>query len=103
MEHALITSPIVLLSWVFAKPEMFRPLIERFSDEAKVFQIYLVAEESELYRRLTKRNDEGLADYALEKLRLINSLPFAKIDTTLKQNQQIAAEIINIVQSSPNE
>jgi|GEM_PF-6456849 len=103
LEHTLSTSALVLISWVFAKPELFTPLIKRFSAETEIFQIYLVASEVELSGRLAQRNDESLTAYSLEKLRLINSLPFEKINTTQKPDNQIAAEFYDIIQSSPNE
>lgn len=90
-------SPIVLLSWVFAKPELYLPFREHFEPNADVYQLYLVATEAAIAKRLTSRKDEALLKYSLGKLHLINALPFKKFDTTEKDVLEIGQEILQFL------
>jgi hypothetical protein len=87
----------VLLSWVFAKPELFEPFVEKFSPHYELQQLYLVCEPDVLEERLCKRNTPGLISYALEKLSLIQALPFDKIDTTNLEPYEVATLLRNIM------
>ncbi len=80
----------VLLAWVFAKPELFQPFVEKFSPLCEIQQLYLVCEPKTLEERLRKRNTPALVPYALEKLDLIQELPFDKIDTTNMESAEVA-------------
>jgi len=90
----------VVLAWVFAKPELFQPFIEKFSPYYKVQQLYLVCDPDALEKRLSKRNDPDLVPYALEKLSLIQELPYDKIDTTNMEPTEVA-KVLRSVMCNP--
>jgi predicted kinase len=72
-----------VLSWVFARPELYAPVIAGLENDVDaIHQIYLTASPDDLRQRLEKRNDVDRLDYAISRLRLIEDLPFPKIDTT---------------------
>jgi len=59
-----------------------------------VHLLYLVATPAVLEKRLAGRQDTGLFDYALSRLRLIEKLPYPKIDTSGLSPVQVADRIL---------
>ena len=91
-DRALLESHNLLVSWVFARPELYTPFLDRFA-RARVSQLYLVCNAAELRARLAMRGDGELLDYALDRMRLIDQLPYEKIDTSAMTPSDIANEI----------
>ena len=72
-----------ILSWVFARSEMYEPIIRGLEDMVEsISQIYLIASEEVLEKRLLEREDLDKFEYSKTRLDLIKSLPFPKIDTS---------------------
>lgn len=89
-----------ILSWVFARPELFEPIILQMRDHvASDHQFYLVASEDVLRQRLQARNDLGRLQYAIGRLRMIENLAFPKIDTTELDPSQVADRLVEAIQS----
>ncbi len=95
---------IGVLSWVFARAELYTPVIEGLEDlVATVCQFYLIASPEVLEQRIAARRrragDDGdlkcLVDYALNRLELINALPFARIDTSSLSPDEVADRILS--------
>ncbi len=80
----------IVLSWVFARPELYLPFSERFADAPDLHQMYLVCSETQLRNRLKSRNSSNLLQYSLSRLQLINELSFEKIDTTNMEVNSVA-------------
>lgn len=83
-----------ILSWVFARPELFRPVIDGLEDVVdSIHQIYLVCSPSHLERRLIKRGEPEKLEYAQSRLSLIMDLPYLKIDSSELSPQRAADAI----------
>ena len=80
----------VLVSWVFARPLLYEPFM---ATTRSVSLVHLVCTAAELESRLRKRGDIELLDFALDRLHLIESLNFPRIDTTGKSSTEVAALI----------
>lgn len=93
VDEKLTSGENVLLAWVFAKPELYQPIVDKFAKSYDIHQIYLVCESSSLKERLSKRSTLDQFEYALEKLNLIQELPFDKIDTTNMEVSEVAKEL----------
>lgn len=78
----------VLLSWVFARPQLYEPFLALAHD---VRLVHLVCSAEELESRLHQRGDVALLDFALDRLQLIEALDFPRIDTTTKSPVEVAA------------
>lgn len=85
---------IGVLGWVFARAELYQPVIDALADVTNQVQmLYLVAGTDVLAARLAARGDEHLLDYATGRLAMIEVLPFPKIDTTHLTPEQAAEEV----------
>lgn len=72
-----------IVSWVFARPELYQPVVDALTSSVDSIQmLYLVSDSETLKARLEKRGQPDRIDYALGRLALIQALPFTKIDTT---------------------
>lgn len=72
-----------IVSWVFARPELFGPVIDDLGDVVdSIHQIYLVCTPNRLEQRLIERGQSARLEYAKSRLSLINKLPYTKIDTS---------------------
>jgi predicted ABC-type ATPase len=92
---------IALVSWVFARSELYQPVIDGLEDRADSIQmLYLVADPKSIASRLRKREESEKLEYALSRLTLIESLPFAKLDTTPLAPVQVADWICGEVQGN---
>ena len=78
----------VLLSWVFARPQLYEPFLALAHD---VRLVHLVCSAGMLESRLYQRGDAALLDFALDRLQLIEALYFPRIDTTTKSPVEVAA------------
>jgi hypothetical protein len=82
---------IGLLSWVFARSELYQPVIDAMEDLVDAVQmLYLIAQPETIAARLTKRREPGKIEYAMSRLALIESLPFQMLDTTDLTPTQVA-------------
>ena len=80
-----------IVSWVFARPALYTPLIKAFRDDVDaILQIYLVASADILRQRLAARGDDDRFEYSVTRLDLIEALPFARIDTSDLDAAQVA-------------
>jgi hypothetical protein len=80
-----------VLSWVFARPQLFKPVIEGIRDVVdSVHQVYLVCSPTDLEHRLTQRGQPDRIPYAKSRLSLISDLPYVKIDTSGCSPVQVA-------------
>ena len=80
-----------LTSWVFARPELYQPVIDGLEDLIDSVQmLYLVADAGSIESRLQKRGETGKLKYALNRMALIESLPFTRLDTTFLTPSQVA-------------
>jgi energy-coupling factor transporter ATP-binding protein EcfA2 len=90
-----------ILSWVFARPELYGPVITGLEDMVdSINQIYLVSTLAEIKRRLHSRGDEHLFEYSKTRMVLIDSLPFTKIDTSEMKPEMVATAIIHHIGSA---
>src|SRR4029453_15654042 len=72
-----------ILSWVFARAELFRPVLDGLRDVVDDSHfVYLVASPESLEQRLIERGEPEKVPYAKTRLELINELPFPRIDTS---------------------
>jgi hypothetical protein len=72
-----------ILSWVFARAELFQPVLDGLADVVDhAHLVYLVASPESLEQRLIERGEPGKIPYARTRLELINELPFPKVDTS---------------------
>lgn len=91
---------IGILSWVFARSELFHPVIAGVGDMVDdIDQIYLISSRAELERRLRERGHEERYEYALSRLELISALPYPKIDTSSLTTAEVATAIIKHIGS----
>jgi hypothetical protein len=82
---------IGLLSWVFARSELYQPVIDAMEGQVDTVQmLYLIARPETIAARLAERREAGKVDYALSRLALIESLPFKRLDTTNLTPTQVA-------------
>ena len=91
-EELLSRRDVVILSWVFARSQLYKPFLVHFPD-ISVRQLYLVCSIPRLKERLISRNAVDLIEYSIEKLQLINQLPLEKIDTTEMSIQDVSDAI----------
>lgn len=96
----LSSSNTVILSWVFARSELYTPFYNYFANLTSLQSIYLVCDSKTLASRLEARGTATQEHYSLEKFRLIHALPFKKIDTTGKAPEIVAQILINTIQDS---
>ncbi|MEM7283337.1 MAG: hypothetical protein AAF438_17100 [Pseudomonadota bacterium] len=83
-----------VVSWVFARSELYQPVIDALSDEVDtVQQLYLLADPEILETRLRERGDSDKVEYALSRLELIEALPFTKLDTSHLTPDQVADHV----------
>ena len=78
----------VILSWVFARPQLYEPFLALAHD---VRLVHPVCSAGELESRLHQRGDVALLDFALDRLQLIEALDFQRIDTSTKSPVEEAA------------
>jgi len=98
-------SELVILNWVFARSELYQPVIDALTDRVdEVQQIYLTASPECLISRITKRaeamsldDSDQLIQYSLSRLEMIAALPFPKLDTTDQLPSQVAAAIMKMI------
>ena len=89
-----------VLGWVFARDLLYRPVLESMTESGiRVMQLYLVADEKVLEDRLRQRGDIDRLEYSVSRLRLIDELPFAKIDTSKLNPVEVAERVKNHVQA----
>ncbi len=87
-----------IVSWVFARPELYDPVIDGLEDKVQsIHQIYLTATEEVLAQRLTERNQTDKIEYANSRLQLINLLPYPKIDTSDILPEEVAARLTELI------
>lgn len=87
-----------ILGWVFARSELYQPVIDALDDVVDEVQLlYLVADPETLALRLVARGDTHLLDYARGRLALIDALPFARIDTTGLTPTQVAGAVVTAI------
>ena len=90
-----------VVSWVFARAELYQPVIDALSNRVdSIQQIYLVAAPEILAARLTERGDAGRTAYALSRLELIQALPFTKLDTSHLNPTQVVERICQAIAPS---
>jgi thymidylate kinase len=98
-----------ILSWVFARSALYDPVVSGLDDIVQsVIQIYLVAtpeilEQRMLQRRVLKSGDNNLQDaieYSINRLQLIQALPYPKIDTSDLSPEQVEDEIVARIEQS---
>ncbi len=83
-----------IVSWVFARPELYEPVIDSLTEYVDTIQqLYLVADPETLEVRLRERGEPDRIEYALSRLELIRSLPFTKVDTTHLSADRVADRI----------
>lgn len=86
---------VAILSWVFARPQLYEPVIDGLFDSVdSIHQLYLIASPEVLRQRLANRQDSHRADYSISRLELINQLSYPKIDTTHLPPAEVADQII---------
>ena len=83
-----------VLSWVFARSLLYEPVIAGLEEMVESVElIYLVATPGVLERRLAERGDLHRVDYAVSRLRLIEALPYEKIDTSNMSTTEVADQL----------
>ena len=83
-----------VLSWVFARSLLYEPVIAGLEEMVESVElIYLVATPGVLERRLAERGDLHRVDYAVSRLRLIEALPYEKIDTSEMSTDEVADQL----------
>lgn len=95
----------VFLAWVLAREAKIARIIDALAGEYEdVSVVHLTAERTTVVDRATAKIAAGLAPEALaEKLRKIDALAFAKLDTTALSPRETAAAIRSIVDTAPRE
>ena len=72
-----------ILSWVFARAELFQPVLDGLGDVVDHSHlVYLVASPESLERRLIERGEPEKIPYAKSRLELISELPYPSVDTS---------------------
>ena len=88
-----------LVSWVFARPELYQPVVDALRGQVDLIQmLYLIAEPKVIETRLQERGEPEKLEYALSRLVLIKSLPFVMLDTTHLAPVQVADWICDEIQ-----
>ena len=96
----------VVISWVFARSQLYQPILDAFSSEVdKITQLYLVAEARELVRRVTARFEAQGSDgdiqqrisFAMSRSKMIESLQFPKIDVTSLDLAEMADQVATTI------
>lgn len=94
---------VAILSWVFARPQLYEPVIDGLSDSVdSIHQLYLIASPEALQHRLENRQDSDRFDYSISRLELINQLSYPKIDTTQLSPAEVADQIITHISKLPS-
>ena len=94
---------VAILSWVFARPQLYEPVIAGLADTVdSVHQLYLIASREALQQRLANRQDSDWFDYSISRLELINQLPYPKIDTTHLSPAEVADQIATHISTLPS-
>ena len=87
-----------VLSWVFARSALFGPAVEALTGTFDVIlQIYLVASPDALRARLESRNDLDRLAYSISRLKLIERLPYRRIDTTNLSAYDTAERVLELI------
>jgi AAA domain-containing protein len=91
--------PLVLLSWVFANPELVKRVLDGVAGLYQTHQIiYLVASPEALAARHRADPEQArLLDYGLAKLAQIQALPEPKLDTTGLSPERVADRLIELL------
>lgn len=83
-----------IVSWVFARSELYQPVIDALSHHVDSAQLlYLVSDPETLRDRLKARGEPDRIEYALTRLELIQALPYTKLDTTDLNPGQVVERI----------
>ncbi len=89
-----------LLSWVFARPQLYEPVIAGIENSVDSVQLlYLIASPEAIGQRLGIRQDSHRLEYSLSRLELIHDLPYPKIDTTDLSPTDVVNEVITRISS----
>jgi hypothetical protein len=89
---------IGVLSWIFARPLLYEPVIAGLKDQVDIVQqIYLISSTERLRERLDMRGDGNRFEYSKSRLALIEALPFQKIDTTNLSPDEVADQVIALI------
>ena len=85
---------IGILAWVFARELLYGPVLEAMKeDDIPVLQLYLIADERRLEQRLRQRGELNRLEYSISRLRLIEELPYPKIDTSNLTPVEVAESV----------
>ena len=88
-----------ILAWVFARSALYEPVISALEEMVdSTHLIHLVASPAALKRRLEKRHNLHRLDYSLSRLRLIENLPFPKVDTSEMASEEVADQLTELIQ-----
>ena len=91
---------IGILSWVFARPLLYEPVISGLKDTVDaIHQLYLVASPEALRQRLGGRNSLDRLEYSISRLELIQQLPYPKIDTTELSPTDVANRVLEHIRT----
>jgi hypothetical protein len=97
---------LAILSWVFARPELYEPVIDGLDDVVdSVNQVYLISTPDVLETRFRNRYIksgntfpvEPALDFSMSRLDLIEALPFQKIDTSEISSPATAEQVISLI------
>lgn len=84
-----------VLAWVFARPELYEPVIAALEDQVEsVHQLYLIANREQLERRLIERGSEDRVAYSISRLDLIERLPYTSIDTSRLTPDEVCEAVL---------
>ena len=87
-----------ILSWVFARSLLYQPVLDGLQDlVARTQMLYLTCSRDSLEARLRQRGEPEKLAYALTRLDLIQDLPFPKLDTTDLDPNDVAEQIIRVL------
>ena len=88
-----------VLSWVFARSVLYEPVISGLEEMVdSTHLIYLVASPKVLEQRLEKRHNLHRLDYSLSRLRLIENLPYPKVDTSEMTPEEVVDQLTELIQ-----
>jgi len=91
---------IGLVAWVFARAELYQPVIDGLRTRVDtVQQLYLVARPETIAGRLEARGESDRLDYALSRLSLIDALPCDRLDTSDLTPVEVADWILEEITS----
>jgi deoxyadenosine/deoxycytidine kinase len=87
-----------ILSWVFARSLLYQPVLDGLQDLVEHTQmLYLTCSRASLEARLRQRGEPEKLAYAMTRLKLIQDLPFPKLDTTDLDPNDVAEQIVRII------